>query len=148
MDTQHVVMHHNVKPNRALGQNFLTDKDTQKRIALSAIFGSLPVLEIGAGLGFLTEELLALGAEVTAVEIDSRLCDILKKRLPSVRIIHADFLNIDMHNLLYSKHFCAVGNLPYYATTAIAEKLLCAMPEQVVIMVQKVAAVRFFALPG
>lgn len=135
-------------PNRALGQNFLTDPAVIARIADAAADTPLPLLEIGAGLGALTGALLARGARVTAVEMDKTLAGILAAELPGARVVTADFLDTDVAALMERADFAAAGNLPYYVTTPISEKLLCALPAQAVLMVQKEAAARFFAAPG
>ena len=106
------------------------------------------MLEIGPGLGALTGAFLQRGIPVTAVEKDGRLCEILSKELPQARIVHADFLRVEPAALMNGAAFSAAANLPYYATTALSEKLLCALPQYAVLMVQKEAAPRFFARPG
>ena len=148
MYTQHIAVRYGLNPKRSLGQNFLTDETVKNRIADTVVTDALPVLEIGAGLGALTAILLARGARLVAVEIDARLCEILAAELPGAHVLHTDFLNLDPRALMDMADFCAVGNLPYYVTTPISEKLLSALPARAVLMVQKEAAARFFAAPG
>ncbi|MDO4573162.1 MAG: rRNA adenine N-6-methyltransferase family protein, partial [Clostridia bacterium] len=148
MDARQIMARSGLRPNRALGQNFLTDEERLSRIAEAALCGSLPVLEIGAGLGALTEALLSRGVRVVAVEKDAALAALLREALPAARVISADFLALDVVRVMAGEDFAAAGNLPYYATTPICEKLLCALPAQAVLMVQKEAAARFFAAPG
>lgn len=139
---------HGLRPNRALGQNFLTDAGVLGRIADAAVADALPLIEIGAGLGALTGALTARGAHVTAIEKDGALAAILEKEFPAARVVCADFLDADMAALTGGGDFCAAGNLPYYVTTPICERLLCALPARAVLMVQAEAAARFFARPG
>lgn len=148
MYTQHIAVRYGLNPKRSLGQNFLIDKSVKNRIVDAAVFDALPVLEIGAGLGALTAVLLARGAKFLAIEKDARLCEILAAELPEARVLHADFLDLDPRALMDMADFCALGNLPYYVTTPICEKLLAALPARAVLMVQKEAAARFFAQPG
>ena len=140
---------HGIRPNRALGQNFLTDEDTLERIADLARVDGCAVLEIGPGLGSLTERLLRRATRVEAVEKDAVLADILRERFPGTQpgITAADILRTDPGRLL-PRPWHAVGNLPYYITTDIAERMLCFSPESATFLVQKEAAERFFAGPG
>ena len=143
-------------PNRALGQNFLVDEGILAAILDSADIAGRSVLEIGPGLGALTEGLLSRGAKVCAVEIDARLVAALRERFgetPGLTLLHADFLKADwlsMHASLGGGVFDVVANLPYYITTPICTRLFtCALPiRTLTLMVQKEAAQRFFAQPG
>ncbi len=138
-----------IRPNRALGQNFLTDEDTLERIADFARVEGCAVLEIGPGLGSLTERLLRRAARMEAVEKDAALAELLRDRFPdgALGITAADILRTDPGRLL-PRPWHAVGNLPYYITTDIAERMLCFSPESATFLVQKEAAERFFAGPG
>lgn len=141
-------------PNRALGQNFLADDAAAGRIADAACAPGLPVLEIGPGLGALTEALAARAPRVTAVELDAAMVGALSQEFggkAELDIVHADFLKFDLES--YAKGtgtYCAAGNLPYYVTTPICMKLLtCSgLPERMVLMMQKEAAARFAAKAG
>lgn len=148
MYTQYVAVRYGLNPKKSLGQNFLINENVTNHIVDEAVLDALPVLEIGAGLGALTAILLARGVRLVAVEKDARLCEILAAELPDARVVHADFLDLDPGALMGAADFCALGNLPYYVTTPIGEKLLCALPARAVLMVQKEAAARFFAGPG
>lgn len=146
---------HGLAPNRALGQNFLADKAAASAIAEASGAAEFPVLEIGPGLGALTEPLLCLSPHVTAVEIDAAMVRVLQVRFANAgnfTLLHEDFLETDLAAvapLLGAK--CAVAaNLPYYVTTPVCMKLLTsALPiERMALMLQKEAAERFTALPG
>lgn len=144
-----------LSPNKALGQNFLADG-----AALSALLNALPgdrlpALEIGPGLGALTEGLLAHSERVVAVEKDAAMAAALKSLLPEERltVIEGDFLKADLnelHALLGGGEFIVAGNLPYYITTPCVLKLLSSgLPMRaLLLMLQQEAAERFFARPG
>ena len=136
---------------RALGQNFLVDPEVVSRtIEAAGIAEGQAVLEIGPGQGILTRGLLAAGARVHAVEIDSRLADALKgEDLAGLTLLEGDFLKIDL-GVLPDSPLLVVANLPYATGTAIVERLL-ASPERfprIVVMLQKEVAARLAAEPG
>ncbi len=141
---------YNLTPSRSLGQNFLIDAGTVERIADAAGIEGRDVLEIGPGLGALTRALLTRAARVVAVEKDARLAAVLPELCPSGRltVLCEDFLKTDALRAMGGNGFSAVGNLPYYVTTPVAEKLLPLLPSSATLMVQKEAAERFFAAPG
>ncbi len=134
-------------PNKNLGQNFCIDETVLQRLASALPLASRTVLEIGPGLGGLTEQLLDAGATVCAVEKDGRLYDYLQRDLQSDRLtlIHGDCLKTDYGFL--PKEFIAAGNLPYCITADIVSMLLTLRPAGMLLMVQKEAAERFFAKP-
>ena len=135
--------------NKALGQNFCTDTELLKNAVAAAALSS-PVLEIGPGLGALTKELLDNGLSVYAVEKDAFLADLLPSFFPSekLKVLQQDILLTDISSLLCSRDFSVAGNLPYYITTPILEKILVLLPSVCLFMVQREAAHRFTALPG
>lgn len=141
-------------PNRALGQNFLADDGAARAIAEAACLPDLPALEIGPGLGALTEKLLACAARVTAVELDEAMVGALQSEFMSdvrLALVHADFLKFNLEGYARDEGaYCAAGNLPYYVTTPICMKLLsCSiLPARMALMVQKEAAARFTARIG
>lgn len=150
-----ILQQHGLLPNRALGQNFLADETAAQRIADASGAARMPVLEIGPGLGALTEELLRISPHVTAVEIDAAMVGILRARFPAApnfTLLHEDFLKTDLSVVLpqQSGQYAVAANLPYYITTPICLKLLtCAFPAaRMVLMMQKEAAQRFTTLPG
>lgn len=142
-------------PNRALGQNFLVDEAAAAAIAGASGAAKFPVLEIGPGLGALTEALLRLSSQVVAVEIDAAMISILKERFSSAKNLllrHEDFLDTDLDALkpLLGTQCAVAANLPYYVTTPICMKLLTSeLPiAHMALMLQKEAAERFTTLPG
>ncbi len=142
-----------LKAKKRLGQHFLTDEGALKCILSAAELSQQDiVVEVGPGLGILTESLAEMAGEVVAVELDSRLASTLAKRLapfPNVRIIHADILKVPPPQLLedyltltelsQSYKYKVVANLPYYITSPIIHHFLEAplKPSLMVIMVQK-----------
>ena len=139
------------KPRKSLGQHFLIDEAVLERI-LSAVElrpGDI-VVEIGPGLGILTEGLAKRGAKVIAVELDSKLVALLKKRLapfPDVKIIRADILKVTPQQLLQNnltasgiaRGYKVIANLPYYITSPVLRHFFEApiRPSKMVVMVQK-----------
>lgn len=141
-------------PNKALGQNFLADDAAAKEIAHLACKSGLPVLEIGPGLGALTEYLVQDAPCVAAVEIDKAMVEALKSECAPcthLHIIHRDFLKLEEREItaILGESFAVAANLPYYITTPICMRLLCfnAHIESLTLMLQKEAAERFYATP-
>ena len=138
-----------IRPKKKLGQNFLIDKNTCEKI-VSAIDTDTnrEVLEIGPGTGAITGLLCKASKKVTAVEIDSSLCDILKrKNYENLDIINKDFLRSDIDSF---KESIIVGNLPYYITTPIIFKILKSKMswDKLYFLMQREVAERITALPG
>lgn len=119
-----------VKPKKRLGQNFLFDKNIQKKIV--AALGLSPkdiVLEIGAGYGNLTRLIAESQAKVYALEIDKSLCGLLKESLkdyPNVRLLNRDILKFNLQKFFTGAKtkIKIFGNIPYYITTPIITHLL------------------------
>ncbi|HEY0827302.1 MAG TPA: 16S rRNA (adenine(1518)-N(6)/adenine(1519)-N(6))-dimethyltransferase RsmA [Bacilli bacterium] len=144
---------------KSLGQNFLIDSNIlDKIIAAADLDQNKGVLEIGPGIGALTEKLAGTAAKVVAVELDRRLIPILNDILqpyPNVSVLQGDILKVEVPGLL-QQYFSGVdsvsvvANLPYYITTPIIMKLLEEqLPlENIVVMVQKEVAQRMAAVPG
>ncbi|MFH1413506.1 MAG: 16S rRNA (adenine(1518)-N(6)/adenine(1519)-N(6))-dimethyltransferase RsmA [Candidatus Omnitrophota bacterium] len=144
------------KPKKRLGQNFLTDRNIRNKIVTACGFEkSDTVLEIGSGKGELTLEVARLVDKIYALEIDSGLCDTLKKNLKgcaNIEVINQDFLKFDI-----KKHFSGsrgkikiIGNIPYYITSAIIQHLVKnrELIESIFLTVQKEFAKRIIAYPG
>jgi len=140
-----------VRPKKHLGQHFLNDKRVAQRITESLrADGCDTVLEIGPGMGVLTFNLShRFGDKLTAVEVDHESVDYLKRNLPELRIIEADFLQIDINELLKGK-FAVIGNLPYNISSQIFFRIIehRAIVPEVVVMVQREVAQRIAEKPG
>ena len=143
-----------IKMSKKLGQNFLIKRGIVDEIVHAAeLTPGEPVLEVGPGIGTLTQGLAQSGADVTAIELDRRLLEVLDTTLASydnVRIIYGDVLKLDVPTIMNHKPFKVVANLPYYITTPIIMSLLeSKLPiERLVVMVQKEVADRLAAKPG
>ena len=151
---RYVVKRFGLRMNKKLGQNFLIRHAVVDDIADAAGIGEGdPVLEIGPGIGTLTQALAETGAAVTAVELDDHLLPVLDKTLEhydNVRVVHGDILRIDIEEVMNHQPFTVCANLPYYITTPIIMKLLeQKLPiKRIVVMVQKEVAERMVAEPG
>ena len=143
-----------IKMSKKLGQNFLIKRGIVDEIVHAAeLTPGEHVLEVGPGIGTLTQGLAQSGADVTAIELDRRLLEVLDTTLASydnVRIVHGDVLKLDVPTIMNHKPFKVVANLPYYITTPIIMSLLeSKLPiERLVVMVQKEVALRMVAKPG
>ena len=139
---------------KSLGQNFLMDKNKINQIIESIEVGENDlIVEIGPGAGAITKELVKKNCDVLCFEIDIRLKDILSKiDSDKLEIAYQDFLTINLSDYIdYSKYkkIIFVGNLPYYITTAIINKIIdYNHADEIVIMVQKEVAERFMAKPN
>jgi 16S rRNA (adenine1518-N6/adenine1519-N6)-dimethyltransferase len=141
---------HHLRPRKSLGQNFLVDRNIRDKIVEAAdLKADDIVLEIGPGMGSLTEALARQAGRVIAVEIDGQLIPLLKERLPQVEIIHGDILKLDLQGILPTGKVKVIANLPYYITTPILFHLLeWGHWELIVVMVQLEVAQRLTAAPG
>ena len=143
-----------IKMSKKLGQNFLIKRGIVDEIVKAAdLQEGEPVLEIGPGIGTLTQGLAQSGANVTAIELDTRLLEVLDTTLAqysNVTIVHGDVLKLDVPSIMNNEPFKVVANLPYYITTPIIMSLLeSRLPiEHLVVMVQKEVALRMVAKPG
>lgn len=145
---------------KSLGQNFLIDTNILKRIVDFADLNEeeTGAIEIGPGIGALTEQLARSSKKVVAFEIDQRLLPILAETLSpysNVKVIHQDVLKADVAKVMDEeftdvKDVMVVANLPYYVTTPIIMKLLEEhLPIRgIVVMLQKEVADRISAKPG
>lgn len=157
--TKEIIAAHGFSFKKSLGQNFLIDQNILNKIVDAAgLKENTGVLEIGPGIGALTERLAAEAGAVTAVEIDQRLIPILSDVLapyPHVKIRYGDVLKVDLRQLFAEdfsevERVSVVANLPYYVTTPILMKLLEEkLPlANIVVMIQKEVADRMAASPG
>jgi len=140
-------------PRRDLGQNFVADANTVRRIAhLAKVGPGDGVVEIGAGLGSLTLALAETGAEVTAVEIDRGLAAALRTivaGLANVRVVEADAMTLDWDGVVGPGPVVLVANLPYNVATPLVADVLDGVPQvaRLLVMVQREVAERFAAVP-
>lgn len=137
-------------PKKRFGQHFLSNPRILDRIvaALEPALGER-VLEIGPGQGTLTAALLRAGAQVTAIEIDRELLPLLHERLPEVRLVEGDALELDWHVVMEPGPFLVAGNIPYQITSPLLDKALTPpRPRRIVFLVQKEVADRVTAAPG
>ena len=151
--TRHILKTFKLRASKRLGQNFLIDSEVvQKIVEAAEISEGDEVLEIGPGIGTLTQGLLEVGAKVTAVELDKKLPAVLEKTLAgyeNFKLVQGDILKVDLKNLI-PESFKVVANLPYYITTQILLTLLeKKLPiTKIVTMVQREVAERMTAAPG
>ncbi len=154
LGTRHSALH---RPRKSLGQHFLKDRSVPPRIAAAAaIEPDDVVVEVGPGLGVLTEELARrLDPErgrLVAVELDDDLLPVLRERfaaMPHVSFVHADVLAVPPLELSQGRPYKLVANLPYYITSAILRHFLETehKPRSLTVMVQKEVADRMVARP-
>ena len=153
-ETIKVLQETNFTFQKKYGQNFLIDEHVVDKIINAAgIDKDTLVLEIGPGIGTLTQHLAEAAKEVAAVEIDDKLIPILENTLSSysnVRIIHGDILKQDIDAIFNGRPFKIVANLPYYITTPIIMSLLEGRvnAQSITVMIQKEVAQRMEASPG
>jgi len=154
VDVRSLLAEHGLHPSRALGQNFLVDPNTARRIARLAEVGAGDrVLEIGPGLGSLTLALAATGAEVRALELDRHLLPALESVVadaPRVRVEQGDALEYDFASGLGAGRWVCVSNLPYNVATTVVLRLLDEAPlvERLLVMVQREVGERLASGPG
>lgn len=152
--TNHILHRFKLRADKKLGQNFLIDPNIVKGIVEAAELSEKDrVLEVGPGIGTLTQGLAESGASVVAVELDKRLLPVLETTLEgydNVRVVNGDILKVDIMAEVDAPEFKCCANLPYYITTPIIFALLeKKMPmERLVVMVQKEVAERMVAKPG
>ena len=156
-DVRTLLAAHGVRPSRALGQNFLADPNTARRIVrLAGVQPGDRVLEVGPGVGSLTlvlSEEVGEAGEVVALELDRHLLPVLHEVLAgagNVRIAQGDALTVDYGALLGPGPWNMVANLPYNVATPLVARLLEGAPQlqRMVVMVQREVAQRLAAPPG
>jgi len=141
-----------LKPKKSLGQHFLKDENIAKKIVGSLLKNTLNVFEIGPGTGVLTKYLIA-DSDLNAffIETDSDAVEFLKNKFPEniSRIIHADFLKLNINNF-FCGTFSVIGNFPYNISSQIFFKILKQKEyvNEVVCMIQKEVAERISSPPG
>ncbi len=153
-----ILSKHGFTFSKALGQNFLINPSVCPRMAeLSGAAQGVGVIEVGPGIGVLTNELCRLADKVVAIELDKRLLPVLDETLAeydNVKIVNADVLELDLRKLIEEEfqgiEVVVCANLPYYITSPVIMKLLeDRLPiSAVTVMVQKEAAQRICAKVG
>ena len=147
-ETKLLMKQFNIHAIKNLGQNFLFDEQALSTIAQD-VTQEDTVLEIGPGLGNLTELLVKKAKKVIAVEKDPKMCEVLKKRFlleKNLEIINDDILKVDIDKITPNSK--VVANLPYYITTTIITELLKSNIKDITILIQKEVAQRICAEPG
>ncbi|WP_141604584.1 16S rRNA (adenine(1518)-N(6)/adenine(1519)-N(6))-dimethyltransferase RsmA [Terrilactibacillus laevilacticus] len=157
--TQDIIKQHDFTFKKSLGQNFLIDENILSNIVSAAdVTDSSYVIEIGPGIGALTQLLAERAKKVVAIEIDERLKPILSNTLndhSNVTVRFGDVLKVDLHQIIKEEfpdgaEIKVIANLPYYVTTPILMMLLTSqLPiTDIVVMIQKEVAERLEASPG
>lgn len=157
--TQEIIKHHGFVFKKSLGQNFLIDGNILDKIVDSTLIDkNTGVIEIGPGIGALTEKLAQKAGKVVAIEIDKSLIPILDETLsdyPNVEVVNADILKTSIDDLISKElngydSIKIVANLPYYITSPIIIKLLTDKLDidSITILIQKEVAERITANPG
>lgn len=132
-----------MEAKKSLGQNFLSNPHIAEDILHAGLVEKgEKILEVGPGMGFLTEALIKKGALVTAIEKDDRLIPILKEKFPEITLVHGDILEY-----IPEPGYKIIANIPYYITGEFLRRFLqeMAQPSLMVLMVQKEVAERIVA---
>ena len=154
-----VMEKHGISPQKRFGQNFLISENVVSRIADAAGIGdeTLGIIEIGPGIGTLTQKLAERYAKVVAIEIDTSLLPVLEDTLSdydNVKIISGDAMKTDFEALVRDEfegmRVAVCANLPYYITSPVIMRLLetKGLFESVTVMIQKEVADRLASAPG
>ena len=148
-----------VRAKKALGQHFLKDLDIARRIAETIEtpqlpenarqWGNLPVVEVGPGMGVLSQFLLSAGREVKAIELDTESVEFLHKVFPDLHVVEGDFLKMNLDEV-FPGEFTLIGNYPYNISSQIFFKVLDYKEKIPVVagMLQKEVALRICSKPG
>lgn len=148
-----------VRAKKALGQHFLNDLDIAKRIAdtiqtdqlpeSARQWGTLPVVEVGPGMGVLSRFLMDNGREVKAIELDKESVEFLHKVFPALNVVEGDFLKMKLDDI-FPSDFALIGNYPYNISSQIFFKVLDYKEKIPVVagMLQKEVAQRICSKPG
>lgn len=157
MNIKELIIRENIKAKKKFGQNFLIDNNVLNNIITKSEITNKNVIEIGPGLGSLTEYLIKDAKKLVCYEIDKDMVDILNERYISnekVLILFKDFLKAnlqeDIKKYFNDEEVIVVANLPYYITTAILTKILeeTKQIKRIVVMVQKEVAMRLSGKPS
>jgi len=151
---RHLLESYEIYPKKKLGQNFLYDPNSLRKIVdIARVETSDTILEIGPGTGSLTRTLADHAQQVISIEVDTRLMQLLEDECAAYDNIHihwGDVLKTDIGELVGDAPYKVVANLPYYITTAILQYLLEQpnKPQSLTVMMQKEVAERIVAKPG
>lgn len=157
--TKEILEKYHLRAKKSLGQNFIIDTNILENIVRAgSVDKETTVIEIGPGIGALTEQIAKQAKEVFAFEIDGRLIPVLEDTLAdysNITVLHEDILKVDFEkfqkdHLTDSKRLVVIANLPYYITTPIVMHLIeSSLPiEQMILMMQKEVAERLEAKPS
>lgn len=156
---------HNLWAKKGLSQNFLVDKNALDKIVETAeLTNSDFVVEIGPGLGVLTEKLIEKAGDIVSIELDKKLAELLNchiakllgansnkatKQYNNLKVINADILKLNLNEIIGDKPYKVVANIPYHITSKILQLFLSRenKPESMVLLVQKEVAERICASP-
>ena len=157
MNVKEIIQRDNIKAKKHFGQNFLVDQNILKKIITTSNPTNQNVIEIGPGLGSLTEYLLSEAKRLVCYEIDDDMIEKLKERfdeIDNLTIVKQDFMkadiNKDISTYFNDEEVIVVANLPYYITTAILTKILTETSKikKIYVMVQKEVAMRLSGKPS
>jgi 16S rRNA (adenine1518-N6/adenine1519-N6)-dimethyltransferase len=149
-----MLAHYQIHPRKRLGQSFLEDMNIVRRIVeLAEPAADQTIVEIGAGLGFMTEELAKRAGRVIAIEVDPRLAAVLRERFTGqdrVEVLEKDVLKYDFSSACPGARIKVVGNIPYHISSPILFRLLDFRRSisSMLLMFQKELADRIAAPPG
>jgi len=148
-EIKNILLQYDTRPSKRLGQNFLIDKNVLQKIILASNLNKNDiVLEVGPGIGTLTQELAKNAGKVIAIEKDEKMIKVLKETLKdykNIEIINADVLRYK----LQTTHYKLISNIPYYLTSPLIRKFLESdnPPQEIILMVQKEVAQRICSKP-
>jgi 16S rRNA (adenine1518-N6/adenine1519-N6)-dimethyltransferase len=154
MSIRKMLARYDIRPRKRLGQSFLEDLNVIRRITtLAEPAENETIIEIGAGLGFMTEELANRAGRVIAIEVDPRLAAILRERFTGrdrVEIVQTDVLKYDFSSACPGARIKVVGNIPYHISSPILFRLIDFRQSisSMILMLQKELADRITAPPG
>lgn len=155
--TKDIVKHFEFQFSKSLGQNFLIDQNVLDNIVEAADLNEEAcVIEIGPGIGTLTQEMAQKCRKVVAIELDDNLIPVLAETLGNynnIKVVHRDALKVDFEKLIEEEELTnvkVVANLPYYVTTPIIAKILSEKNsiQSIVVMIQKEVGDRIAAAPN
>ena len=156
-NTINILEINDIKVKKKFGQNFLHSEDVLNKIATATNIENKNVIEIGPGLGFLTNKLITTAKKVVCYEIDTEMVEYLTQKFESTKnleIVSTDFLKVNIQKEIAEKfngeEVILVANLPYYITTAILTKVLeeTNKVSTMIVMMQKEVALRITGKPS